>query len=30
MVIPVYGNRPLKIGLLRPLMKLADLPEEDL
>lgn len=30
MVIPVHGNRPLKTGLLRTLMKIADLPEEDL
>jgi len=29
-VIPVHGNRPLKIGLLRALMKIADLTEEDL
>ena len=30
LVIPIYGNRPLKIGLLRSLMKLADLNEDDL
>ena len=29
-VIPVHGNRPLKIGLLRALIKIADLTEEDL
>jgi len=29
-VIPVHGNQPLKIGLLRSLMKSADLAEEDL
>jgi predicted RNA binding protein YcfA (HicA-like mRNA interferase family) len=29
-VIPVHGNRPLKIGLLRALMKIADLAEEEL
>ena len=29
-VVPVHGNRPLKIGLLRSLMKIADLREEDL
>jgi len=29
-VIPVHGNRPLKIGLLRGLMKIADLTEDDL
>jgi len=29
-VIPVHGNRPLKIGLLRALMKIADLTDEDL
>jgi predicted RNA binding protein YcfA (HicA-like mRNA interferase family) len=27
--IPIHGNRPLKIGLLRHLAKLAELPEED-
>ena len=29
-VIPIHGNRPLKIGLLRSLMKIADLGEDDL
>jgi predicted RNA binding protein YcfA (HicA-like mRNA interferase family) len=29
-VIPVHGNRPLKIGLLRSLMKIAGLEEADL
>ena len=29
-VIPVHGNRPLKIGLLRALLKIADLTESDL
>ena len=29
-VIPVHGNRPLKIGLLRALMKIAGLTEADL
>jgi predicted RNA binding protein YcfA (HicA-like mRNA interferase family) len=29
-VIPVHGNRPLKIGLLRALMKIAELTESDL
>jgi predicted RNA binding protein YcfA (HicA-like mRNA interferase family) len=29
-VIPIHGNRPLKIGLLKSLMKIADLKEEDL
>jgi predicted RNA binding protein YcfA (HicA-like mRNA interferase family) len=28
--IPVHGNKPLKISLLRALMKFADLKEEDL
>jgi predicted RNA binding protein YcfA (HicA-like mRNA interferase family) len=28
--IPIHGNRPLKIGLLRHLTKLAALPDEDL
>ena len=28
--IPVHGNRPLKIGLLWHLAKLADLSEDDL
>ena len=29
-VIPIHGNRPLKIGLLRALMKIAELEESDL
>ena len=29
-VVPVHGNKPLKIGLLRSLMKIADLEEKDL
>jgi predicted RNA binding protein YcfA (HicA-like mRNA interferase family) len=29
-VIPAHGNRPLKIGLLRALMKIARLKESDL
>ena len=29
-VIPIHGNHPLKIGLLKSLMKIADLKEEDL
>ena len=29
-VIPIHGNKPLKIGLLRSLMKIADLSEEDI
>ncbi|MGH9696550.1 MAG: type II toxin-antitoxin system HicA family toxin [Bryobacteraceae bacterium] len=29
-VIPVHGNRPLKLGLLRSLMKIASLEESDL
>ncbi len=28
--IPVHGNRPLKAGLQRHLMKLAEITEEDL
>jgi predicted RNA binding protein YcfA (HicA-like mRNA interferase family) len=28
--IPIHGNQPLKIGLLRHLLKMADLSEEDL
>lgn len=28
--IPIHGNQPLKIGLLRHLMKLADIAESDL
>ena len=29
-VIPIHANHPLKIGLLKSLMKIADLKEEDL
>ena len=29
-VVPVHDNRPLKIGLLRALMKIAELEESDL
>ena len=28
--VPVHGNRPLKTGLLRHLLKLANLAENDL
>ena len=28
-VIPMHGNRPLKVGLLRALMKIAELAESD-
>ncbi len=28
--IPIHSNRPLKTGLLRHLLKLADLTEEDI
>lgn len=28
--VPVYGNRSLKVGLQRHLMKLADINESDL
>ena len=28
-VIPVHGNQPLKIGLLRALMKIAELSEDE-
>jgi len=28
--IPIHGNRPLKIGLLRHLAKLAEIPDEQL
>jgi predicted RNA binding protein YcfA (HicA-like mRNA interferase family) len=28
--IPIHGNKPLKIGLLRHLAKLAEISEEDL
>jgi predicted RNA binding protein YcfA (HicA-like mRNA interferase family) len=27
--IPIHGSRPLKIGLLRHLAKLADLPDDE-
>jgi predicted RNA binding protein YcfA (HicA-like mRNA interferase family) len=27
--IPIHGNRPLKIGLLRHLAKLAEIPYEE-
>jgi predicted RNA binding protein YcfA (HicA-like mRNA interferase family) len=27
--IPIHGNKPLKAGLLRHLMKLAELSDED-
>jgi predicted RNA binding protein YcfA (HicA-like mRNA interferase family) len=29
-VIPIHGNQPLKVGLLRSLMKIANLNESDL
>jgi predicted RNA binding protein YcfA (HicA-like mRNA interferase family) len=29
-VIPIHGNRPLKLGLLRALMRIAQLAEQDL
>jgi predicted RNA binding protein YcfA (HicA-like mRNA interferase family) len=29
-VIPIHGNHPLKIGLLKSLMKIAGLTEADL
>jgi predicted RNA binding protein YcfA (HicA-like mRNA interferase family) len=28
--IPVHANRPLKMGLLRHLAKLADIPDDEL
>ena len=28
--IPIHGNKPLKLGLLRHLLKLAEIAEEDL
>jgi predicted RNA binding protein YcfA (HicA-like mRNA interferase family) len=28
-VIPIHGNRPLKTGLLRSLMKIAEMTEAD-
>ncbi len=30
LVIPIHGNSPLKIGLLRSLMRIAELEETDL
>jgi len=29
-VVPVHGNQPLKLGLLKSLMKIADIKEEEL
>jgi predicted RNA binding protein YcfA (HicA-like mRNA interferase family) len=28
--IPIHGNKPLKIGLLRHLLKMAEIEEDDL
>ena len=28
--VPIHGDQPLKIGLLRHLLKMADLSEDDL
>jgi predicted RNA binding protein YcfA (HicA-like mRNA interferase family) len=28
--VPIHGNRPLKTGLLRHLLKMAELSEDDL
>lgn len=28
--IPIHGKRPLKVGLLRHLAKLAEIPDEEL
>jgi predicted RNA binding protein YcfA (HicA-like mRNA interferase family) len=28
--IPIHGNRPLKLGLLRHLAKLAEIPNDEL
>jgi len=28
--VPIHGNRPLKIGLLRHLAKLAQIPEDEM
>jgi hypothetical protein len=28
--IPIHGNRPPKVGLLRHLAKLAEIPEEEI
>ena len=30
LVVPIHGNRPLKTGLLRSLMRIARLTESDL
>jgi predicted RNA binding protein YcfA (HicA-like mRNA interferase family) len=30
LAVPIHGNSPLKIGLLRHLMKLADIDESEL
>lgn len=30
LVIPIHGHQPLKMGLLRALMKIASLTEDDL
>ena len=30
LVIPLHGNRPLKVGLLRYLMKMAPLDEDEI
>ena len=30
LVIPVHGNQPLKTGLVRAMMKIAELQENDL
>jgi len=29
-VIPIHGSQPLKVGLLRSLMKIADLSEDEI
>lgn len=29
-VIPIHGNQPLKLGLLKSLMKIANLTEDDI
>jgi predicted RNA binding protein YcfA (HicA-like mRNA interferase family) len=28
--IPIHGNRPLKVGLLRHLAKLAEIPDKEI
>jgi predicted RNA binding protein YcfA (HicA-like mRNA interferase family) len=28
--IPIHGNRPLKVGLMRHLAKLAEIPDDEL